>query len=193
MSADEGQLVQVFTNMIINAQQAMPQGGAIRDSRREHRRAGRTRASTHGVVDAGRYVEDHHHRRGHRHSGREPRQDLRSVFHDEAEGQRARSRDVVLDHQESRRLCRGGVEVRAGHDAAREPSGRRRAAAPRSSRPRVFAPQHGRRSGRILVMDDEASTPHAGGQHAHVSRARRRRRRQRQDSGRAVHARAEER
>jgi PAS domain S-box-containing protein len=30
VSADEGQLVQVFTNMMINAQQAMPQGGAIR-------------------------------------------------------------------------------------------------------------------------------------------------------------------
>ena len=29
VSADEGQLVQVFTNMLINAQQAMPQGGAI--------------------------------------------------------------------------------------------------------------------------------------------------------------------
>jgi PAS domain S-box-containing protein len=30
VSADEGQLVQVFTNMMINAQQAMPHGGAIR-------------------------------------------------------------------------------------------------------------------------------------------------------------------
>jgi PAS domain S-box-containing protein len=30
VSADEGQLVQVFTNMMINARQAMPQGGAIR-------------------------------------------------------------------------------------------------------------------------------------------------------------------
>jgi len=29
VSADEGQLVQVFTNMMINAQQAMPQGGTI--------------------------------------------------------------------------------------------------------------------------------------------------------------------
>ena len=30
VSADDGQLVQVFTNMLINAQQAMPHGGAIR-------------------------------------------------------------------------------------------------------------------------------------------------------------------
>ena len=64
VSADEGQLVQVFTNMLINAQQAMPHGGAIRDSRartsssrraRASARAGRRRRATSGcpIADAG--------------------------------------------------------------------------------------------------------------------------------------------
>ena len=112
VSADEGQLVQVFTNMMINAQQAMPHGGAIRDSRREHRRAGRAGAAR-AACRRRAVRQDFRHRRGHRHSGREPRQDLRSVFQHEAEGQRSRSRHVVLHHQEPRRLRLGGVEARA--------------------------------------------------------------------------------
>ena len=38
VSADEQQLAQVFNNVLINAQQAMPQGGTIEHPRREHRR-----------------------------------------------------------------------------------------------------------------------------------------------------------
>jgi two-component system, cell cycle sensor histidine kinase and response regulator CckA len=55
VSADEGQLVQVFTNMMINARQAMPQGGGIR-IRAENIVEPAARGPHAGPVDAGRFV-----------------------------------------------------------------------------------------------------------------------------------------
>jgi CheY-like chemotaxis protein len=55
VSADEGQLVQVFTNMMINARQAMPQGGAIR-IRAENLVEPGAQGPHAGGVDAGRFV-----------------------------------------------------------------------------------------------------------------------------------------
>jgi PAS domain S-box-containing protein len=55
VSADEGQLVQVFTNMMINAQQAMPHGGAIR-LRAENVVEPGAPGPHAGTADAGRYV-----------------------------------------------------------------------------------------------------------------------------------------
>jgi two-component system cell cycle sensor histidine kinase/response regulator CckA len=55
VSADEGQLVQVFSNVVINAQQAMPQGGAI-DIRAENIFEPATRREQALSVQAGGYV-----------------------------------------------------------------------------------------------------------------------------------------
>ena len=155
VSADEGQLVQVFTNMLINAQQAMPHGGAIRIRAENVVEPGAP--GPHALrVDAGPLRQDLDHRRGHRHSGRAPRQDLRSVLQHEAERQRPRSRHVVLDHQEPRRLV--SVESKPGQGTTL------RVNLPASTScelalepPARLTPRMGGGPGRILVMDDEAS------------------------------------
>ena len=178
MSADEGQLVQVFTNMMINAQQAMPHGGAIRiraenvvepgalgAARRECRR--RAAMSGSPITDEGIGI---------------PEENLGRIFDPYFSTKQkgsglglATSYSIIKNHG-------GSVSVESkpghGHHAARESSGldqlRARARAARAGRA-----ADGRRA-RPHSRDGRRSLdPHAGGQHAHLSRARRRRRRQR--------------
>ncbi len=94
---DEGQISQVINNLVINAVQAMPQGGAIRISGRNvHGRAGRASAP-----EAGKLRE--HHCPGHRAGDPQgaDRTDLRALLHDKRRRQRSRACNDVLDHKKT--------------------------------------------------------------------------------------------
>ena len=151
--ADAAQLTQVFSNILINAQQAMPNGGVIQVTASERVETAK-RFEYALPVEAGPYVRISVTDTG---IGI-PDENLGSIFdpvlQHQAEGQRPRPRDLAFDCQEPRRVRHRRIEARMRHDHRRQPAGaarRRRRRPPRNgSRSR----QHGGR-GRILVMDDE--------------------------------------
>ena len=126
------QLVQVFTNVLINAQQAMPHGGVDRSSRREHLRA--DRAGEYALrVEPGRYV-----RMSITDTGIGiPEENLGSIFDPYFSTKQrgsglglATSHSIVKNHGG---FVSGRVEARARHDAARAPCRHRRRAHARAA------------------------------------------------------------
>ena len=115
VDADESQLVQVFTNVIVNAHEAMSQRGSI-------------------AIRAANVVESEgpvgtclarcpralcaciDHRHGHGHSAGAPREDFRSVLQHQAGRQRPRPGDDALHREEPRRLRGCSVAGRPWHD-----------------------------------------------------------------------------
>ena len=89
-----------------------------------------------------------------------PNENLGSIFdpvlQHQAEGQRPRPRDLVLDRQEPRRVRRRRVDARPRNDACTSTCPRSVAPAAARLRNRSMVTPAGHR-GRILVMDDEPS------------------------------------
>jgi PAS domain S-box-containing protein len=109
-NVDKAQISQVIQNLVINATQAMPDGGTLRID-------GLERARARGLARrAGRGRLHLHH--GDRHGRRDPpehsEQDLRPLLHDEAAGARPRPRDRLLDHQAPPGAHRGELGGRQG-------------------------------------------------------------------------------
>ena len=127
-----------------------------RDSRREHRRAEQRweyalrvepgRTSGVSISDKGIGIPEEH-------LGRifDP------YFTHQADGQRPRARHLVLDHQEPRRLLLGGLEARARDDACSVNLPASTSSELKVEPPAPVAPRTGAGTGRMLVMDDEAS------------------------------------
>ena len=105
IEADPGQLHQVVMNLVVNARDAMPDGGALSI---ETANADVVENGD-GAIEPGRYVTltVRDSGRGDRRGDAAP--DLRAVLHDEGRGQGdgARSRDRLRDRQAERRLRRG--------------------------------------------------------------------------------------
>ena len=96
-SIDAGLLKQAFLNLILNAIQAMPQGGVM-------------------TVESGlrnSQIEISVSDTGERHPGREPEEALQPLFYDQEERHRAGPRNHPPDHREPR-----------GNDRCDEPAGR---------------------------------------------------------------------
>ena len=148
-NVDKAQISQVIQNLVINATQAMPDGGTLRIAASNERIA----AGAHPPLAEGDYIRitAGGHRQGHPAGAH--RQDLRPVLHDEAAGPRPRAGDRLLDRQEAPGAHRG--ELRASGGARRSPSGSRRRPSPQPA-PARGAPAPGVvRGKRVLFMDDE--------------------------------------
>ena len=95
--ADRGQLGQVVQNLVINAVQAMPEGGSIRISA-----ANETVGPEHEpAVLPGRLCAHLGGGHGHGHQAGAPREDLRSVLHHQAAWQRAGPDDGLFHHPQA--------------------------------------------------------------------------------------------
>ena len=155
VSADEGQLVQVFTNMMINAQQAMPQGGAIRIRAENIIERGGPGGHTRGV-DAGRSVRITLTDEG---IGI-PEENLGRIF-DPYFSTKQKGSGLGLATSYSIIKNHGGsvsVESKPGHGTTMRVTLPAATARELALEPPVrLAPRTGAGPGRILVMDDEAS------------------------------------
>ena len=107
VSADEGQLVQAITNLVMNAKQAMPSGGQITIH------IDNAAVSTDELPLApGWYVRIGVRDQGSGHRAGAPATHLRSLLHDEAHRQRNRSDVRPFDSQTTRRLRRCQLNAR---------------------------------------------------------------------------------
>ena len=97
INADPGMLRQALLNLALNACQAMPDGGTLRIT---------CRAASRGRVG------DRRRRHRRRHPAGEPAEDLRSLFHDQGEGQRDRPVDGLPNCPAPRRRGRGAIHAR---------------------------------------------------------------------------------
>ncbi len=119
VDADQGQMSQVFNNLLINASQAMPGGGSHRHARAE--RDGRSGASLSPADGSIRLRHRERQGRGHRvgPSG----QHLRPVLHDQAERKRSGAGRLLFDCDAPRRPDRGGIRAWRRVDFPCLPSG----------------------------------------------------------------------
>ena len=89
--ADPAQIEQILLNLAFNARDAMPSGGELRISTAVETIDGPTRGRPRHAPP-GTYVVLGVADSGHGHRARHPRQDLRALLHDQAEGARYRAR-----------------------------------------------------------------------------------------------------
>ena len=115
LEADEEQLIQALTNVLINARQAMTHGGAVA-IRAETVTETRRRSAYALQVEPGRYVRVSIADHGTGRRAERSRQNLRSLLHDEGPGKGPRSRDHPLHRQKSRRVRVRRLESRPRHD-----------------------------------------------------------------------------
>ena len=97
VEADEGQLSQVINNLVINAVQAMPEGGTVRISC-ENTVLG---ADSGLPLPPGDYVKVSITDRGAGIPGRAPEKGIRPLLYDQGDGKRARTCHQLLHHQAS--------------------------------------------------------------------------------------------
>ena len=99
VEVDGGQISQVINNLVINAKQAMPDGGII-----EIGAENRT-IDDEAVLQLapGEYVSSHHTRPRHRHCARRHLEDLRPLFYHQAVGQRVGTRNGLFHNQQTQR------------------------------------------------------------------------------------------
>jgi hypothetical protein len=130
-NVDADLLKQAALNVIQNGAQAMPEGGGWRWSRRGPESVRKPDQASAGFGKArapmlGEICRAAHCRRGRGHSRRDPRKDLRSLFHDQERGQRHRT-GHDLPHPAVTSWERGStIETRPWHGIPAANSTRRR-------------------------------------------------------------------
>ena len=118
LDADEGQLVQAFHNLLLNAGQAMPGGGTVEvcaENLAEHE----ARSHRGVVVKAGPYVQVSITDHGAGIADDVLERVFEPVLHDQNKRQRPRPGNGVFYRRESRRIDRVRVRGRARHDRSR--------------------------------------------------------------------------
>ena len=115
IEADPGQLQQVLMNLVVNASDAMPNGGRLTIQSSTIELAGDI-ANGNGKIKPGRYVHALRGRYRHRHERRHPGAHLRALLHHQGTGQgnRPRPGDRLRGHRTKRRPHPGGERPRQG-------------------------------------------------------------------------------